>query len=81
MIDLTKIDDIKALQNTLRNKPIHDPDVMKFLEQLCGWFSFVESDPNVILILEGRRQVLATLKTLLEHPAEDVQRVAKTIGV
>lgn len=81
MINLTKLEDVKALQNTLRNKPISDPDVMKFLEQICGWFNFSAIDTNEVLVMNGRRQIVAMLKTILENSPEVVKTLAEQIGV
>jgi hypothetical protein len=50
---------------------------MKFLEEVCGWYDFNREDPDAILIAHGKRQVLATIKTLLDLPADQVQLVAK----
>jgi hypothetical protein len=72
VIDLARLDDVKALQSNLRSSIETPPgkEVMKFLEEICGWYDFAETEPNQILIKHGKRQVLATLKTLLEQPAE-----------
>lgn len=80
MIDLTKVDAVKALQTDLGLCFGSDSGkrVMKeFLEPICGWYDFSETDPNAILIAHGKRQILATIKTLLEHSAEQVVAVAK----
>jgi hypothetical protein len=69
--------EVKAIQTMLRANPISEPIVMKFLEELCGWFDFHEEDKDRILMFHGKRQVLATLKTLLEFSPEQVAEVAK----
>lgn len=74
MIDLTDIEDVKMLQSNLRTT-LDTPqgkEVVKFLEDVCGWYDFSESDPNMILIKHGKRQVLATIKTLLTLKAEEI---------
>ncbi len=79
MIDLTDIKQIKQIQGELRTV-FENPsgqEVMKFLEQICGWYDFNRENPDAILIAHGKRQVLATIKTLLDLPAEQVQAVAK----
>ena len=69
MIDLTNPDDVRGLQSNLRAS-LDTPqgkEVIKWLEaDICGWYDFSESDPNMILIKHGKRQVLATIKTLLK---------------
>jgi hypothetical protein len=82
MIDLTKLDQIKGLQQNMR-QVFENPtgqEVMKFLEQVSGWYDFNETDREKILVAHGRRQVLATIKSLLDHPAEHIQQLAKQGG-
>lgn len=74
MINLQNLEDIKGLQSNIRASlgTPHGLEVIKFLEEICGWYDFAETDPNLILIKHGKRQVLATIKTFLEHPAEQI---------
>jgi hypothetical protein len=79
MIDLTKVDQVRQLQTEVRTV-FDNPsgrEVMKFLDQICGWYDFTESDKDINQLLTGRRQVLATVKTLLEHSPEQVAAVAR----
>jgi hypothetical protein len=74
MINLSNIDDVKALQSNLRAS-LDTPqgkEVISWLEEICGWYDFSEIDPNMILIKHGKRQVLATMKTLIDLTAEQV---------
>lgn len=74
MINLQNIEDVKGLQSNLRAS-LDTPqgkEVMKYLDELCGWYDFSETDTNTILIKHGKRQVLATLKTLIRLPAEQI---------
>lgn len=79
MIDLKDLKQIKATQQELRYvfESPSGQEVMKFLEQICGWYDHSDTDPNFVLTKNGRRQVLATIKTLLEFPAEQVQAIAR----
>ncbi len=79
MIDLKNIEDVKVLQSTLRTTfdSVQGKEVVKFLEQICGWYDFSAVDPNLILMQHGKRQVLATIKTLLETTAEQVVQLTK----
>lgn len=72
------IDYVKALKSNLRATLDTESgkEVMKFLEELCGWYEFSEVDPNRILIAHGKRQVLATIKTLLELTPEQIVALA-----
>lgn len=74
MIDLRNIEDVKALQSNLQATLATEPgkEVVKFLEEICGWYEFSETDVNKILMGHGKRQVLATIKSLLELTPEQV---------
>ena len=74
MTDLAKIEDVRALQANLR-ATLETPagkEVITFLEEICGWYDFSEVEPSMILIKHGKRQVLATLKTLLKLNPEQI---------
>lgn len=74
MIDLSNIDDVKGLQANLR-ATLDTPagkEVMKWLEEICGWYDFYDVEPAIIQIKQGKRSVLATIKTLLDHKAEEI---------
>lgn len=79
MTNLSEIGVVRGLQSNLRASlgTPQGQEVMKFLEEICGWYDFSEVDPNMILIKHGKRAVLATLKTLLELTAEQIVTVAK----
>ena len=79
MIKLTNLDQVKGLKGNLRAvfESGSGIEVMKFLEGLCGWFDFNDVDPNQILIAHGKRQVLATIKTLLNLTPEQIVQMAK----
>lgn len=79
MINLENLDDVKALQSNIRAS-LGTPagqEVIKFLEGVCGWYDFNETDPNMILIGHGKRQVLATIKTLIELTPDQIVAVAR----
>ena len=79
MTDLKSIVAVKALQSNLRaslDMP-QGKEVIVFLEEICGWYDFEETDPNMILIKHGKRAVLATIKTLLELTPDQIVAVAQ----
>ena len=82
MIDLKNLDDVRMLQSNLRSS-LDTPqgkEVVLFLEEICGWYDFSETDPDMILIKHGKRQVLATIKTLLKlNPDQIVALTEKEI--
>ena len=74
MTNLQNIDEVKALQSNMRAS-LDTPqgkEVVSFLEEICGWYDFAETDPDMILIKHGKRQVLATIKTLLKLNPEQI---------
>lgn len=79
MKDLTDLDAVKALQSNLHVVFDGEPgkEIMKFLEDSCGWYISVFDPINrdATLVNDGRRQVVSTLKTLLRLSAEDVVTV------
>lgn len=77
MINLSDPKEVKSLQSSLRAVPVWHKDNMDFLEQICGWYDFRETNPETILINHGKRQVLATLKTLLELSPEQVAQISQ----
>lgn len=79
MFDLSDIDQVKALQTNLRSS-LDSPqgkEVVRFLEQLCGWYDFHEVEPHLLQISHGKRQVLATIKTLLNNTPEHIVAITK----
>lgn len=81
MITLRDTDYIKALQSNLRS--VFDTpagkEVMKFLEDAVGYDQSIFDPVNrdLILINDGKRQVVATIKTLLKLSAEQIYALAK----
>jgi hypothetical protein len=78
MIDLTDIEQVRELQSNLRTT-LDTPqgkEVMKFLDEVCGWYDFSQNETNTVLIQHGKRQVLATLKTLLHYNPDEVVAIA-----
>ena len=81
MIDLTNINDVKAVHQNIRTTfdTPQGKEVMKFLEQACGWYESI-FDPDSrdrILINAGRREVVATIKTFLNQPPEQIVVMAE----
>jgi hypothetical protein len=54
-------------------------EVMRFLEQTCCWYQsiLVPSNPDLTLINDGKRQVVATIKTILELSPEQIVNLAE----
>lgn len=54
-------------------------EVIRFLEQTCCWYqsTFDPSHPDLTFINDGKRQVLATIKTILELNPDQIVALAK----
>jgi len=79
MIDLSHPEEVRRLQDSLRilfDQP-QGKELMELLEQICGWFNFNEVDTNQVLINTGKRQVLATIKTLLTQQPDVIAQLAE----
>jgi hypothetical protein len=80
-MDLKNIDEVKGLQSNLRacfDNP-QGKEVMKFLEEACGWYESIFDPVNkdMILINAGKREVVATILTLLKCTPDQVVALAK----
>lgn len=80
-MDLKNIDDVKGLQSNLRaclDNP-QGKEVIKFLEEACGWYEsiFDPLNKDMILINAGKREVIATIHTLLRLDASQVVELAR----
>lgn len=78
MINLADIDSVKAIQSNLRTLPIGDKENMKVMEELCGWVDFNDTEPNIVLIKNGKRSILATIKTLLECTPDQIVALTRS---
>jgi len=81
MINLTDIRQVKSLQGHIKSTfggPSGE-ETLKFLEQACGWYEsiFDPQSKDRILINAGRREVVATIKTFLNHEPEHIVAMAK----
>jgi len=79
MNKLTDIGYVRGLQKNLRVS-LESPqgkETMIFLEEICGWYDFQAISTEPILIGHGKRQVLATIKTLLKYSPEQIVTLAK----
>ena len=76
MIDIKSEDYIKGLESDLRTSS--GQAIVAFLEEACGYDNsvYAPNNPDMTLINDGKRQVIATLKTLLKvTPAEFIKLV------
>jgi hypothetical protein len=78
-MDLTKIEDVASLKSSFHatfDTP-QGKDVMLFLEKTCCWYQSVwtPGNPDMTLINDGKRQVLATIKTILTYSPEQIHQL------
>jgi len=82
MTDLTKFDDVRGLQINLRLvfESEAGKEVMQFLEESVGFYGSIydPTDRDMILINDGKRQIVATLKTLLRLDPSLIVAMAKS---
>lgn len=54
-------------------------EVLAWLEKACGWYTSVydPDNPEMTLINDGKRQVLATIKTFMELSPEQIVELVK----
>ena len=55
-------------------------EVLRYLEDACGWYRSVYvpgADRDEVLINDGKRQVLATIKSILELNPEQIATLAE----
>lgn len=82
MIDLKDRDQVASLKSNI-HATFESPqgkEVMTFLEQSCGWYQscLVPGNPDLTLINDGKRQVLATIKTIMRLDADQIVTLVKS---
>ena len=81
MTNLTNKDEVKALISNMRIvfETPQGKEVMEYLEQVCGWYESIYDpvDKDRVLINAGRREVIATIKTLLKLSPEQIIAMVK----
>jgi hypothetical protein len=78
MMDIDFVRGLKQNMITVFDTP-QGKEVMDFLEQSCGWYEsvFDAGDRDIILLNAGRREVLATIKTVLKQTPEHIVALAQ----
>lgn len=80
-MNLSNIDEAKALKSNVSyifGTP-QGKEVMRFLEEACGWYSSIW-DPqsrDLALINDGKRQVIATIKSIMRLSPEQIVNMIK----
>lgn len=78
MTDINYVRKLKANMDSTFNSP-QGKEVMAFLEQTCCWYKSVwePNNPDMTLINDGKRQVIATIKTILELSPDQILSLAQ----
>ena len=78
MTDIEFVRGLKANLHATFDTP-QGKEVMRFLELSCGWYQSVYSpqSPELTLINDGKRQVVATIKSILDLSPEMIVNLAK----
>lgn len=78
---MTDLGYVKAVKSNFHATfdSLQGKEVIRFLERTCCWYKscFDPSQPEMTLINDGKRQVLATIKTILELSPEQLVELAK----
>lgn len=77
MTDIKYVEGLKSNFHATFDTP-QGKEVMSYLEKSCCWYRSVydPQSPELTLINDGKRQVLATIKTILECSPDQIQQVA-----
>ena len=78
MTDINYVTGLKSNFHTTFGSP-QGQEVMKFLEQTCCWYKsvFDPACPDMTLINDGKRQVVATIKTIMELTPQQIVALAQ----
>ena len=79
MADIGYVTGLKQSAHAVFDTP-QGKEVMDFLELSCAWYQSVFDPVNkdMSLINDGKRQVVATIKTLLKFSPEQIVALAKS---
>jgi len=78
MTDIKYVQGLKSNVHAVFDSP-QGKEVMNFLEATCCWYQsvLVPSEPDMTLINDGKRQVVATIKTILSLSPEQIVALAQ----
>ena len=78
MTDPEYVKTLKQDMHVLFDTPSGE-EIMRFLEMTCCWYQsvFNSDSPDMTLINDGKRQVIATIKTILTLSPEQIVELAR----
>jgi hypothetical protein len=74
-----KLEDIRGMKQNMHavfDTP-QGKEVINFLELIAGWYDFNDTAEELVLTKNGRRQILATIKTFLKQSPEQISALAQ----
>jgi len=84
MIDMSNREFVAGLKSNFHSTfdSPQGKEVLHFLEVSCKWYQSVwdSEHPDMTLINDGKRQVVATIKTILELSPDQLVELAKKSG-
>jgi len=76
MINLKDPNEVAGLKSNMHATfdTAQGKEIMSFLEQSCCWYQscLVPGSPDMSLVNDGKRQVLATIKSILKFTPEQI---------
>ena len=78
MTDIGYVTGLKSNMHAVFDTP-QGKEIMRFLEQTCCWYRSVwdPASAELTLINDGKRQVIATIKTILDLSPDQIVNIAK----
>lgn len=78
MTDPSYVGALKSNMHAVFSTP-QGKEIMRWMEISCGWYHSVYSpqDPSLTLINDGKRQVIATIKTIMDLNVEQIIELSR----
>jgi len=78
MTDIDYVKGLKANMHLVFDSP-QGKEVLRYLEMTCCWYNpaFIPNNPDMTMINDGKRQVLATIKSILDLNADQIVSLAQ----
>ena len=79
MNNIDYVSTVKGSMHVVFDSP-QGKEVMAFLEKTCCWYQscLVPGQPDMTMVNDGKRQVLATIKSILELSPEQIVNLVQS---
>lgn len=82
-MNMTDPDYVRSLKSNMHAtfETPQGQEVMRYLENSCCWYKSIldPASPELTLINDGKRQVIATIKTIMELSPDQIVTLAKKL--